>query len=114
MKRSITITLLAVFAFTTGALFADGKKVFKRRCGTCHTIEHAGEKLGNGTTGPILTGLASKRPEEYIRLYMKKPDEARKKFSNIYEAEVKGKYTMKMMTVQISDTEINEVFELMK
>jgi len=107
---------LAVFAsfLSAGALFADGAKTFKRKCASCHTLVSGGKKLSSGKVGPDLSGLAGKRPEEYLKLYMSNPADARKKFADIYNKEISGKFTMKMPSVSISEEEAKEIIELLK
>lgn len=106
MKIAISVSLL----FFTAGIFADDAAIFKKRCGVCHALN----SVSKATMGPNLTGVASKRPEEYVKLYMTNPAEAKKKFPDIYKKEVKGKYSATMPTIKVSAEEMAALLKLLK
>ena len=108
----ITGTLL-LLSITTGA-YADSARTFKKKCGACHSITVNGETIGKPAMGPDLTGISSKRPEGFVRMYIIDPNGARKKYSDVYQNEIKGKYKMKMPPVKLSDDVLDELVDFMK
>jgi len=114
MNNTLFKSLTILIACTMSSLlYADGAETFKKKCGICHKLEVDGSAIASGKTGPVLTGLASKRPVDYLKLYMSNPDEAKKKFADVYNAN-KGNYSIKMPKIKVSDEEIEEILALMK
>jgi len=103
------LILLSSFVFAS-AVFADDAAVFKKKCGVCHTLS----SVSTGKQAPDLTGLAKKRPVEYINLYMVNPAEAKKKFADIYNKEVKGKYQFPMPATKLTDAEKQSILNVLK
>ena len=59
MKSKMVLALgiaAAVAATSSTALAADGEKLFKKKCGTCHSIEPGKHKMG-----PSLAGIMGKQ-----------------------------------------------------
>jgi len=108
----LTIGLSTVFA-GEGDL-AKGVTTFKSKCAYCHSLIVQDKKISSATSGPDLTGIASVRPNEYLRIYMVNPDKGRKDFKDIYEKELKGKYNMKMPRIALSDADIDNIIATLK
>ena len=52
----VALVALAFASPAFGANVVNGKVIFKRYCGTCHTLKDAGT-IGHGASrGPVLTG----------------------------------------------------------
>jgi mono/diheme cytochrome c family protein len=104
-------TILILFTISGfQAVFAEGKDVFKKKCGVCHSMK----SVSTGKMGPDLTGYASKRPEEYLQMYMKDPKTAKAKFSEIFKKEVEGKYKSTMPAIKVTDDEIAAILSALK
>jgi len=59
MKKTTLATLafsVAIAATTGSALAADGEKLFKTKCGTCHSME-----AGKHKVGPSLAGVMGRQ-----------------------------------------------------
>jgi mono/diheme cytochrome c family protein len=109
MKTFKPILLISSLIFTA-SIFADDAAIFKKRCGTCHTIK----SVSNGKIGPDLTGLASRRPEEYIKAYLVNPADAKKKFPDIFEKEIKGKFSSAMPAQKLKADETTAILNALK
>ena len=109
MKTLKLITTIVTLAMVQG-VYADDAAVFKKKCGVCHSLK----SVSNGKMGPDLTGYTAKRPEEYIKMYPKNPSEAKKKFPEIFEKEVKGKYSSVMPPVKLTEDEEKAILNALK
>ena len=56
MRKVLVLALGAVLLFANGAALADGEKTFKKRCGSCHTVE-----AGKHKSGPSLAGVIGRK-----------------------------------------------------
>jgi len=110
MTRLIAVLVSMI---CTTALFAGGEDAFKNKCGSCHVLKVDGKKISNGAVGPDLTGISSQRKEEYLKLYITDPEEAREKYPDVY-AETKKKYSMKMPKIKVSAEEAAEILKVLK
>lgn len=108
--KLLKLIITMLLALGVQSIYADDTAVFKRKCGVCHTLDN----VSNGKIGPNLTHLAAKRPEEYIRAYMKNPGDAKKKFPEIFEKETKGKYSSVMPTTKVTDEEAEAILRALK
>jgi len=105
------ILTMALFMIFSSAVFAgDDKAVFKKKCGVCHALSSVSKE----SQGPDLTGYASKRPADYLKAYMKNPAEAKKKYADIYNKEVKGKYKFAMPSVKLTEAETESILNALK
>ena len=53
-SKIFALGIAAAVAMTSGsAIAADGKKLFKKKCGTCHTIEPGKHKVGPSLAGIV-------------------------------------------------------------
>ena len=98
----------------TAGLYADGARTFKKKCGSCHSATIDGKVYGKATMGPDLTGITSNRGADFIRLYISDPKAARKKYSDVYNKEIKGKYKMKMPAIKLKDADLDDLVESLK
>ena len=115
MSKIISFIMGAsLFMFMTVDAYADGARTFKKKCGSCHSATIDGTALGKAAMGPDLTGIASKRGDDYLRLYITNPQKARKEHSDIYNSEIKGKYKMKMPPVKLDDATLDELIDSLK
>ncbi|MES0491723.1 MAG: cytochrome c [Leptospirales bacterium] len=120
MKKIIAI--IAVLGLTIGlsTIFAgegnskNGVKLIKAKCGYCHAFSANGKKISSATSGPDLTGIATERGEPFTRIYMVNPEQGRKDFKAIYDKEIKGKYNMKMPSVRLTPSEIDDITAALK
>ena len=55
MTKILAFGLAAAIAATSGSALAagDGEKLFKRKCGTCHTVEPGKHKVGPSLAGVV-------------------------------------------------------------
>lgn len=109
MKTFKAILLVSSLLFTAG-IFADDAAVFKKKCGSCHTVK----SVANGKQGPDLTGILSRRPEEYVKAYLVNPAEAKKKFPDVFEKEVKGKFSFTMPPQKINADDTQAILNVLK
>jgi len=116
MKKLTIIAGMIILGFITSNLFADGAKLFKSKCGACHTLKVDGKKVSGGTVGPDLTGVAKQHSEKFIKLYMTKPVQARKKYAKNCEHLIKkcGKSGLKMPSIMLKKEQVNQIYEALK
>lgn len=113
MKIANTVLAIAAVGFI-GGLHADDGSLFKSKCGMCHKATIQGKATGTGSSGPDLTGINGKRTEEYLKLYIINPNEARTKHADIYNKEIKNKYSMKMPAVKLNDEQLKTIVSSLK
>ncbi|MDH4262070.1 MAG: cytochrome c [Spirochaetia bacterium] len=104
------LSALVFISLLTSAVFAEDGDIFKKKCGVCHALNN----VSKAKQGPDLTGYAAKRSNEYLQAYMTNPAEAKKKFPDIYNKEVKGKYQFAMPSVKLTDTEKQSILNVLK
>lgn len=58
ITKILALSIAAAIAVSSGSAMAsdDGAKVFKKRCGTCHSVE-----AGKHMTGPSLAGVIGRK-----------------------------------------------------
>lgn len=115
MSKIISLMMVSfLFLSVTMGAYAGGADTFNRKCGSCHSATIDGKTIGSSTMGPDLTGIASTRPADFLRMYIVNPRQARKDYSDIYKKEIKGKYKMKMPPVRLKDDVLDELIESLK
>ncbi|MDH4200882.1 MAG: cytochrome c [Spirochaetia bacterium] len=108
--KTIKPVILTTSLIITAGIFADDAAVFKKKCGACHTLKN----VSSAKSGPDLTGVASRRPEEYVKLYMTNPAEAKKKFPDIFAKEIKGKFQFSMPAQKLNAEDTLAILNALK
>jgi mono/diheme cytochrome c family protein len=66
--KYLSLVLMTLFMFASGAMAFDAKKFFKSNCTACHLIG------GGDKTGPDLAGVSKRRTVEWIVKFMNYPE----------------------------------------